>query len=111
MPTAEYNPFECVKTNIVGAMDDIDAALDQKVKKVVALSTDKRAVHRICTVQRSLHQMKCSSLQIHMQAVSRHHFRLFAMEMSWAQGDLSSHFVNKQNSEVFPITDERMTVL
>lgn len=41
VPTAEYNPFECVKTNINGAMNLIDAAIDKKVKRVVALSTDK----------------------------------------------------------------------
>ncbi len=41
VPTAEYNPFECVKTNVLGAMNVIDATIDQKVKKVVALSTDK----------------------------------------------------------------------
>lgn len=41
VPTAEYNPFECVKTNIDGAMNVIDASIDSKVKKVVALSTDK----------------------------------------------------------------------
>ena len=41
VPTAEYNPFECVKTNVVGAMNLIDASIDQKVKKVIALSTDK----------------------------------------------------------------------
>ena len=41
VPTAEYNPFECVKTNVNGAMNLIEAALDQGVKKVVALSTDK----------------------------------------------------------------------
>ncbi len=39
--TAEYNPFECVKTNVIGAMNLIDAAIDQKVKKIIALSTDK----------------------------------------------------------------------
>jgi UDP-N-acetylglucosamine 4,6-dehydratase len=39
--TAEYNPFECVKTNVNGAMNVIDASLQQKVKRVVALSTDK----------------------------------------------------------------------
>lgn len=39
--TAEYNPFECVKTNVVGAMNVIDACLDRGVKRVVALSTDK----------------------------------------------------------------------
>ena len=41
VPTAEYNPFECVKTNINGAMNLIDAAIDKGVKGVVALSTDK----------------------------------------------------------------------
>ena len=41
VPTAEYNPFECIKTNVLGAMNLIDACLDKQVKKVVALSTDK----------------------------------------------------------------------
>lgn len=41
VPTAEYNPFECVKTNIIGAMNLIDACIDRRVKRVVALSTDK----------------------------------------------------------------------
>lgn len=41
VPTAEYNPFECIKTNILGAMNLIDASIDQGVSKVVALSTDK----------------------------------------------------------------------
>ena len=41
VPIAEYNPFECVKTNINGAMNLIDAAIDQGVKRIVALSTDK----------------------------------------------------------------------
>jgi len=41
VPTAEYNPFECIKTNINGAMNVIDAAIDRNVKAVVALSTDK----------------------------------------------------------------------
>lgn len=41
VPTAEYNPFECVKTNINGAMNIIDASIYQGVKRVIALSTDK----------------------------------------------------------------------
>jgi UDP-N-acetylglucosamine 4,6-dehydratase len=41
VPTAEYNPFECVKTNVLGAMNLIDASIDRGVKRVVALSTDK----------------------------------------------------------------------
>lgn len=41
VPTAEYNPFEAVKTNILGAMNVVDACIDRGVKRVVALSTDK----------------------------------------------------------------------
>ena len=41
VPTAEYNPFESVKTNIIGAMNIIDVAIDKKVKKIISLSTDK----------------------------------------------------------------------
>ena len=41
VPTAEYNPFECIKTNINGAMNLIDACIDKKISRVVALSTDK----------------------------------------------------------------------
>ena len=41
VPTAEYNPFECIKTNINGAMNVIDCSINSNVKRVVALSTDK----------------------------------------------------------------------
>ena len=41
VPTAEYNPEECIKTNVIGAMNVIDASIETDVKKVVALSTDK----------------------------------------------------------------------
>ncbi len=43
VPAAEYNPFEAVKTNILGAQNVIDAAIDRRVRRVVALSTDKAA--------------------------------------------------------------------
>jgi UDP-N-acetylglucosamine 4,6-dehydratase/5-epimerase len=43
VPTAEYNPFEAVKTNVLGAQNIIDVAIDHGVKKVIALSTDKAA--------------------------------------------------------------------
>ena len=41
VPTAEYNPFECIKTNVNGAMNLSDACIDKGIKRVVALSTDK----------------------------------------------------------------------
>ena len=43
VPAAEYNPFECIKTNVVGAQNVIEACLDSEVQKVIALSTDKAA--------------------------------------------------------------------
>lgn len=43
VPAAEYNPFECIKTNVLGAQNLIEACLDSKVERVVALSTDKAA--------------------------------------------------------------------
>jgi UDP-N-acetylglucosamine 4,6-dehydratase/5-epimerase len=43
VPAAEYNPFEAVKTNILGAQNVINVAIDQQVKRVIALSTDKAA--------------------------------------------------------------------
>ena len=43
VPTAEYNPFECIKTNIIGGQNVIEAALECEVEKVIALSTDKAA--------------------------------------------------------------------
>ena len=60
VPTAEYNPFECIKTNINGAMNLIDACIDQKVKRVVALSTDKACspINLRCTD--SIRQIICS---------------------------------------------------
>ena len=43
VPIAEYNPFEAIKTNVLGAQNVIEAALEQNVKKIIALSTDKAA--------------------------------------------------------------------
>ena len=43
VPAAEYNPFECIKTNVLGAQNLVEACLDSKVRAVVALSTDKAA--------------------------------------------------------------------
>ena len=43
VPAAEYNPFECIKTNVMGAQNVIDAAISAGVERVIALSTDKAA--------------------------------------------------------------------
>ena len=44
MPAAEYNPFECIQTNIIGAQNLIEAAIYNGVKRIIALSTDKAAL-------------------------------------------------------------------
>ena len=43
VPTAEYNPMEFIQTNVIGAQNVIEAAIEKKVKKVISLSTDKAA--------------------------------------------------------------------
>ena len=62
VPTAEYDPFECIKTNIIGAMNVVDTAIDLKVKKVVALSTDKASspVNLRCK-QTGINKVFCSA--------------------------------------------------
>jgi UDP-N-acetylglucosamine 4,6-dehydratase len=57
VPTAEYNPFECVKTNIIGAMNIIDACIDHGIKRVVALSTDKASNPLIYMAPPNWHQI------------------------------------------------------
>ena len=53
VPIAEYDPFECVKTNVLGAMNLIDACIDKGVRKVVALSTDKASSPANCMAQQN----------------------------------------------------------
>ena len=43
VPTAEYNPFEVIKTNVIGSQNIIQSCINNKVKKIIALSTDKAA--------------------------------------------------------------------
>ena len=64
VPAAEYNPFEAVKTNIIGGQNVIDAAISQGVKKVIALSTDKAARLSIYTAQQNSHLINYLLLQI-----------------------------------------------
>ena len=58
VPAAEYNPMEFVKTNIHGAENVVNACISQKVKKIIALSTDKASIQLICMVQQNWLQIK-----------------------------------------------------
>ena len=110
VPTAEYNPFECVKTNIVGAMNVIDAALDQKVKKVVALSTDKASSPSNLYGATKLASDKMFIASNSYAGGQQTSFSVVRYgNVMGSRGSVIPFFVNKQNSEVFPITDERMT--
>ena len=64
VPTAEYNPFECIKTNIIGAQNVIHSAMENSVKKVVLLSTDK-AVYPINAMGMTKALME--KLMVHLQ--------------------------------------------
>ena len=54
VPTAEYNPFECVKTNVLGAMNLIDVCIDQKVKEFLLFQRIRRVVQLTFTAQQNL---------------------------------------------------------
>ena len=69
VPTAEYNPFECIKTNINGAMNVIDASIDKRVKKLLLYPLIKLARQSIYTEQLNSHLTSCL-LQQTLTAVS-----------------------------------------
>jgi UDP-N-acetylglucosamine 4,6-dehydratase/5-epimerase len=110
VPTAEYNPFECVKTNINGAMNLIDACIDQGVKRVVALSTDKASspVNLYGATK-----LASDKLFIAGNAYSGGHQTRFAVvrygNVMGSRGSIIPFFMSIRDSGVLPITDERMT--
>ena len=111
VPTAEYNPFECVKTNIIGAMNLIDAAIDMNVKKVVALSTDKASSPANLYGATKLASDK---LFIAGNSYTGSQNTTFSVvrygNVMGSRGSVIPFFVNKANkSEAIPITDSRMT--
>ncbi len=111
VPTAEYNPFECVKTNIHGAMNLIDACIDQGVKRVVALSTDKASS--------PVNLYGATKLASDKLFVASNTSYAFARETRFAvvrygnvmgsRGSVIPFFMSIKDSGVLPITDARMT--
>ncbi len=110
VPTAEYNPFECVKTNVNGAMNLIDACIDQKVKRVVALSTDKASSPANLYGATKLASDK---LFIAGNSYAGGHDTRFAVvrygNVMGSRGSVIPFFLSIKNKGVLPITDERMT--
>ena len=110
VPAAEYNPFEAVKTNIMGAANIIDASIEQKVKKVIALSTDKAAnpvnlygATKLCS----------DKLFVAGNAyVARDHTRFSVVRYGnvvGSRGSVIPFFLKKKEEGILPITDPRMT--
>ena len=109
VPTAEYNPFECIKTNINGAMNVIDAAIDCGVKKVVALSTDKAS-----SPVNLYGATKLASDKLFVAANSYSgggtKFSVVRYgNVMGSRGSVIPLFLKKKGSGSLPITDPRMT--
>lgn len=110
VPTAEYNPFECVKTNIIGAMNLIDACIDRKVKRVVALSTDKA-----CSPANLYGATKLASDKLFVAGNSYTGTgdTKFAVvrygNVMGSRGSVIPFFINEAKRGCVPITDPRMT--
>jgi UDP-N-acetylglucosamine 4,6-dehydratase len=110
VPIAEYNPFECVKTNVIGAMNLIDACIDQGVKRVVALSTDK-ASSPINLYGAT--KLTADKLFIAGNSYSGINDTRFAVvrygNVMGSRGSIIPYFLSIANKGILPITDEQMT--
>jgi UDP-N-acetylglucosamine 4,6-dehydratase len=110
VPAAEYNPFEAIKTNIHGAQNVIDSALDRDVERVIALSTDK-ASSPINLYGAT--KLVSDKLFVDANAYSGAHRTRFAVvrygNVVGSRGSVVPHFQRLAPTGVFPITDERMT--
>jgi UDP-N-acetylglucosamine 4,6-dehydratase/5-epimerase len=110
VPTAEYNPFECVKTNVIGAMNLIDASIDAGVKRLVALSTDKASSPANLYGATKLASDK---LFIAGNSYGGPQGTLFAVvrygNVMGSRGSVIPFFLNISENGALPITDVRMT--
>ena len=109
--TAEYNPFECIKTNINGAMNLIDASIDQGVKRVVALSTDKASspINLYGATKLASDKLFVAS---NSSYASGHETRFSVVRygnVMGSRGSVIPFFFSKKNNSELPITDTRMT--
>jgi UDP-N-acetylglucosamine 4,6-dehydratase/5-epimerase len=110
VPTAEYDPFECVKTNVIGAMNLIDASIDKGVKRIVALSTDK------ASNPANLYgatKLTADRLFISGNSYSGDHDTTFSVvrygNVMGSRGSIIPFFMSIASDGILPITDNRMT--
>ncbi len=110
VPTAEYNPFECVKTNVNGAMNLIDACIDTKVKGVVALSTDKASSPVNLYGATKLASDKLFVAGNSYAGADGCKFSVVRYgNVMGSRGSVIPFFLTQQGKGALPITDERMT--
>ncbi|SMM99270.1 UDP-N-acetylglucosamine 4,6-dehydratase [uncultured Candidatus Thioglobus sp.] len=110
VPTAEYDPFECVKTNVMGAMNLIDACIDKGVKRIVALSTDK------ASAPSNLYgatKLTSDRLFVSGNSYTGSHNTSFSVvrygNVMGSRGSVIPFFMSIAKDGVLPITDNRMT--
>lgn len=110
VPTAEYNPMECIKTNVMGAENVINAAIDCGVKRVVALSTDKAAAPinlygatKLCSDKLFVAANNVSGDRDLRFSVVRYG------NVIGSRGSVVPFFLEKRKSGVLPITHPEMT--
>ncbi|MDO8464126.1 MAG: UDP-N-acetylglucosamine 4,6-dehydratase (inverting) [Gallionella sp.] len=110
VPTAEYNPFECIKTNVLGAQNLIEACMDSGVKRVVALSTDKAAAPINLYGATKLCSDKLFVAANNIKGVRDLRFSVVRYgNVMGSRGSVIPFFIEKRSSGVLPITDTAMT--
>ena len=110
VPTAEYNPFECVKTNINGATNLIDTCIDRGVKRVIALSTDKASSPANLYGATKLVSDKLFIAGNSYSGGLNTKFSVVRYgNVMGSRGSVIPFFIQQKEKGFFPITDERMT--
>ncbi len=110
VPAAEYNPFEFIKTNILGTQNIVDAALKKNVKNVIALSTDKAVapVNLYGATKLCLEKLIISANNISGDKDIKFSVVRYG-NVFGSRGSVYPHFKKMNNREYFPITDKKMT--
>ena len=110
VPAAEYNPMEFIKTNVLGAENLIQACLDNSVKKVIALSTDKAAAPINLYGATKLCSDKLFIAANNIKGKKEIKFSVVRYgNVMGSRGSVIPYFLNKAKSGVLPITDKEMT--
>ena len=110
VPVAEYNPMECIKTNVIGAENLINACLETQVKKVVALSTDKAAAPINLYGATKLTSDKLFIAANNISGSNEINFSVVRYgNVMGSNGSVIPFFIKKKKGGILPITDPKMT--